>query len=725
MTPARAFGQADVPVACGPRGTLPLVLLLVATALGAPVVDPFTEPDDADLYKLDEKIVTVAARYAQTAREAPAIVTVLTDREIRERGFRTLSDALRSLPGVYVTTTKESRKIAWFRGVISADDNKVLLLIDGVPWYDGVYTHAWIDEYLPLENVRQIEIIKGPGSTIYGTNAFSGVINVVTYGAGDLSGGFVRVLGGTSARRGVSAVAGHPFELGGAEGGITAYARWYEADGDGLDISPRGDTNVSGDDPKRAITAGVKLSLGDFSLRWDGFDYRHTYYTQDQDDPLDVLMQDENSFWLAYHDQLATIDYRGQVGKKLTITPRLTWRRHDDPGQYAFLGAPQTTAVTDDLGETTYTTSWDATLVETFKQTQAVNATVDLDWRPSPAHVVVGGVGGEALFVERIADVYYEDLSHDGVEGRYYADPATLWGLWAYAQETWTALPFLELTAGARLDYHGTYGAFPSPRAGVLLLPSDAVVVKVLYGRAFRAPTAREWLVQVSTDEEGRNDFTAGNPDLRPESINTVETEVSVAPSRAVKLRAAGFYSSISDEINKVTVATPVPGLGDDFYDNSGGSDIVGAEAQATVTLGAWDLDGSYSFTYATDRDTGFQQYEFPAHMAHARVGWRVVDAVRANVLLDVVGPRTRADWSPDAGAEDAPAYALLGAGLATDALGGRIRVDLAAYNLLDTQYTTWLYRDDANETSGGEPRYPVDPLGEGRQLQIGVEVAF
>ena len=165
------------------------MLLLLGAAMAAPkIVDPFTEPDDADLYRLDQQIVTVAARYAQTVQDAPAIVTVITDRQMRERGFRTLSDALASLPGIYVTTTKESRKIAWFRGVISADDNKFLLLIDGVPFYDGVYTHAWIDEYLPLDAVRQVEIIKGPGATIYGTNAFSGVINVVTYRAQELQG---------------------------------------------------------------------------------------------------------------------------------------------------------------------------------------------------------------------------------------------------------------------------------------------------------------------------------------------------------------------------------------------------------------------------------------------------------------------------------------------------------------------------------------------------------
>jgi iron complex outermembrane receptor protein len=589
-----------------------------------------------------------------------------------------------------------------------------------------VYTHAWIDEYLPLENVRQIEIIKGPGSTIYGTNAFSGVINVVTYSAKDLSGGFVRVLGGTAARRGVSAVAGHPFSVGGVDGGVTAYARYYEAEGDGLDLSPKGRANVSGNDPKRAISAGLHLTLGNFDLRYLGVDYRHTYYTQDQDDPFDVLLQNPDDFWLEYHDQLASASYRIPLGQRVTLTPHVAWHRHDDPGQYAFFGNPVTTGTTDTgTGETTYTTVWDTTLVDTAKRTQGATFGFDLEARPSVAHVIVGGVGGDLLFVEDISDTYYEDLSHDAQTGSFEADPTTLWEGFAYVQDTWTAAPVLELTGGARLDYHGYYGAFPSPRAGVLLLPSDKTVLKVLYGRAFRAPTAREWLVNVSNDGEGHNDFTQGNPDLTPESINTVESELSVQPVRALKLRVAAYYSSVTDEINKVTTETPDPKLGDNYYSNTGGSDIFGGEAEATATLGAWDLDASYSYTHATDRDTGFQQYEFPAHMAHARVGWKLEDTLRASVLVDVIGPRTREDWSPDAGAKDAPAYALVGAAIATDALAGRVRLDLTATNLLDAQYGNWLYRDDANETSDGEAKYPVDPAGEGRSVQVGVEVEF
>ena len=62
---------------------------------------------------------------------------------------------------LYVSVAKESRDLGWFRGVTSADNNKILVLVDGVPWYDGIYTHAWIDEYMSLDQVRQIEVIKG------------------------------------------------------------------------------------------------------------------------------------------------------------------------------------------------------------------------------------------------------------------------------------------------------------------------------------------------------------------------------------------------------------------------------------------------------------------------------------------------------------------------------------------------------------------------------------
>ena len=120
-------------------------LWLGATAFADEPVDPFEESDDSALFAMEEALVTVASRYAQTTREAPAIVTVITAEQIRARGYRTLAELLRGLPGITVTRSKEGRTLAWFRGALAPDNSKFLLLVDGVPWYDGVYQHAWID----------------------------------------------------------------------------------------------------------------------------------------------------------------------------------------------------------------------------------------------------------------------------------------------------------------------------------------------------------------------------------------------------------------------------------------------------------------------------------------------------------------------------------------------------------------------------------------------------
>ena len=112
--------------------TLNLTVFLGVSWAQAPVVNPFDEPEEADLFTLDERMVTAASRYAQTTLEAPAIVTVVSDAEIRRRGFTSIAELLRSLTGIHVTRSFEGRSLAWFRGIIATDNNKFLLMVDGV-----------------------------------------------------------------------------------------------------------------------------------------------------------------------------------------------------------------------------------------------------------------------------------------------------------------------------------------------------------------------------------------------------------------------------------------------------------------------------------------------------------------------------------------------------------------------------------------------------------------
>lgn len=692
-----------------------LPLSLLGSAWAAAPKDPFEEPDESELFRAEQDLVTVASRYAQTVRQAPSIVTVITAGEMRRAGHRTLSDVLRSMPGVYVSVAKESRDLAWFRGVTSSDNNKILLLIDGVPWYDGVYTHAWIDEYVPLDHVRQVEVIKGPGSALYGTNAFSGVINVVTWDGRSLDGGFVRAVAGSDGRFGASAVYADLLPVRGQEVEVRAYVRALTVDGDGMDTVPRGRRDVRGLDPRRSINGGFKLGLGGFDLSIDLIDYRHTYFVNEQDDALDVLLNSDEDFALNYRNLFLHTRYDIDLGTLGRVSPYLYSQRHDNPGSYAWF---------DDLSVEGDEAVWQGTLVETEKDSTRHGVGIEAALVPAAAHATVAGAGIEAVHVLQLEDLYFEDLSHDATQpSTFQAAPGWITDAFLYAQHTWTTAWWLELTGGARVDYHSYFGGFVSPRMGMLLVPTDSLLVKLLYGRAFRAPNARELLVEVGTDGDGGNLFTNGNPDLSPELIDTIEAELTITPGRDTEVRLASFVSGIDQEIGKTSAVSPT--LGDEYYANVGGALALGAEIEGTLERGPVELQASYAYTRATDRESGQALYEFPPHMAHGRIALRPVDPLAISMLADLYGTRPRADWATNSKLEDGPAYGLLHGAITADGLvEGRVSADLSVRNLLDTDYDTLIPQEDANAVNDdGTARYPRDIAGEGRTVAITVEV--
>jgi iron complex outermembrane receptor protein len=705
------------------------VLGAVGPAAAKEPVDPFTEPDDADLFRAEQRVVTVASRSAENVRDAPSIVTLVTDKQIRERGYRKLSDLLQSIPGVYVSPAQEGRSVAWFRGVVSPDNNKFLLLVDGVPWYDGVYTHAWIDEYLPLEIIKQVELIKGPGSAVYGTNAFAGVINVVTYRASDLHGGFVRGVVGNDGRRGLSAVYAEELGTGRLPVELRAHARALQIDGDGLDANAEGERNVVGTAPRQALSASFDLLVAGLRAKVDVIDYQHTYYTQPQDSALGVILQDDDTFWLAYRNTMASLSYAQRLGSWGTLTPSVYHQRYDNSSHYAFFSDPETVQADDG----TLSTTLKSTLVEAEKLTSAYGGGLSFEARPNTRNHTVAGAGIDVVRVLKLRDDTFQDGEGVAQEpsGFSVRDPdAQISDMYVYAQHTLNAAWWLQLTAGGRVDLHSYFGPFATPRAGVLFIPSDVAVLKLLYGRAFRAPNARELLVTVTQDDEGVNNFVAGNEKLRPETIDTVEAEVTVNPLRAMELRVAGFGSFIRDEISTLKGPSDGP-LGTDFYGNSGQTNILGAEAQWSWTPGAWTVDLSGSATAAQDVSDDREQYGFPPLMGHAVLGRELVAGVRLHLLADTFGRQPRAEWAPQSKLPDGDPYTLLHLGLATEELGGsRVRADVSVRNLLGAEYATMTFYDQANATTTNDAgrtvaRYPNDLQGEGRTIQVGLELPF
>lgn len=720
---------------------LPTVLAVVAAALCGPGLahadepgghNPFDEPDESEFFELDQKLVTVASRYAQTPRKAPNVVSVIDARQIRERGYRTISDALRDLPGAYVWTSQEGRHLVALRGVVSADNNKVLMLVDGTPLYDGVYTHAWIDEYLPLHHVKQIELIEGPGSAIYGTNAFAGVINIVTFSPGELDGGRVRALVGAGDRIDVGVTAGDTGNVLGVDVGASVYARAFAQEGEGLAVTPRGRRDVRGTDPKQGIAVGTTVQIENLTARLHHMDYRHAFLTAEQDDLLDVFANDTDGFGLFYQATVIDVSYAFRPVPELLLTPRLVSQRHDNPGLYGFWD--------ESLDEDGAVDTLDLTLVETDKDTRWWQAGLTGELRPHPDHVTVAGLGFDQTSVLSLRDVEFSNFDREGAPTAFQAnDGDKLRNAYAFAAHTWTLGQPAELTLGGRVDKRfpanatddGSDDAFRvlvSPRVGLVLAPLPLLNAKILYGRAFRHANVRETLVQGALNEDGLYPFSSGSLDLRPEQIDTVDVEVAARPDERVTLRAAGSVSSLTSEIDKVTPPNQ--------YQNLPGSltlataeaevhvdvSILEARAVYTLTVGQYGDDGPYA---------GRTQFEMPPHMVKGHITLRADDTWSLTVLGEAYGTRPRAAWAPTSGLDDGAPFGLLHGTVHAANLGkkGNISVQATVRNLLDTDYQTAVYRDEIDRVGGAPddpvPRYPNQHQAEGRRVLVGVEVGF
>ncbi len=681
-------------------------------------VDPYLEESTADLFRIEREVVTVASRYSQTLQEAPSIVSVITESDIRTMGFRNLTDVLRTIPGVYISVSKESRNLAWFRGVISSDNNKILLLIDGVPWYDGVYTHAWIDDVIPLFHVKQIEIVKGPGSAVYGTNAFSGVINVVTKKAEDIDGAQIRVSTGSFARQEVSMLAGERFENGSS---VKAYARMFDMRGDGLSVTPEGEANIHANNPKESINGGIEFRYKNTMLRYDFLDYTHTYFVNPQNDIDSILLENPENFNLNYRNDFFYVRSDLSMGVVGSVSPYMFTQRYVNTSNYAFrTGLEQNEAGDISQGES---------LIHAVKFTERYGLGLEAHLQPSPKHTSILGVGGDFTYVADLQDYVYRDGTGEG-EATTFGAPANSWltDVFTFVQHTWTTTWWMELMGGARLDAYNLSGLSVSPRAGILFVPTNGASIKLLYGRAFRAPNVRELLVTVSPDELGQVPFTNGNGNLRPENIDTVELDLMGRAGNEFKIRASTFASVLQNQINKRVLAEGVTSsLGNQFYDNVGSTSVFGFETEMEWRPQNFAVDVNYSATFANDLSTGNTQYAFPQHMAHFRVGWQPDRGVWLNLRGDAYSKRPRSDWGTSTLLEDGAPFALVHLNTVYyPSNHPDWSVEGTIFNVLDSDYETMMFLDDVNAlSSDGTTKYPNNIEGEERSMYVSIQRSF
>lgn len=478
----------------------PTVLALLWTVIaGASAQEPdFTEISFENLSTLQ---ISSASKFLQSAREAPSAVEVVTREDIRRHGWRTLSEALSSLTGTY-TANDRAYDFLGTRGFLVPGDynTRFLLLIDGQRSNDNVYEQATFSEEFPVDLalVERIEYVPGPGSSIYGSNAIFGVINVITRRSEEMPPlQFATRLSDDGWREGRATLA-RRLDTGAslmfsATGGTRRGRDQTYADPDGMLVAaggvPPASPTAHGLDGQRRGQFFARYEDGGFSLT-GRYGERRVYPSS----ALYVTLFDDGGLMLEDTSASLLARYRRQATDSLGIEGRLEYAGITYDADYPYDDGSGNRYINRD---TTRGRWWagELRLLHTGFAT----------------HKVVAGVEAQhdTENVQRNADVGVAINPPIDVDSRRRRAGV-------YLQDEWTFADDWRLNAGARHDTFSGGQAATSPRLGLIWLASDATTLKLLAGRAYRIPNAYE-----RNYANGVNYLA--NPDLEPESIRTVE----------------------------------------------------------------------------------------------------------------------------------------------------------------------------------------------------------
>jgi len=526
-----------------------------------------------------EKVVT-ASRFSQQVTEAPASMSVITSDDIRKYGYRTLADALRSVPGLYVSYDRNYSYLG-VRGFSRPGDfnSRVLLMIDGHRLNDNIFDTAAIGSEFPLDIdlIDHIEVMRGPGSSLYGSNAFFGVINVITRKAEDV-------------RRELS-TSGANYET---WTGRTSYGASFDS---GLDMLLSGTIYDSAGQRSLYFPEFASTPSGGYTYRSD-YDSSKSIYTRFSlsDFTLTGLLSSRKkgiptgAYQTVFNDpNTRTIDERGYINlgyrkvfsDSVEVSAQLFYDHYRYDGVYVTDNTPSASVTNLD---TALGTSWGAESIVTFL--------------PLPEHKLSLGFEFRHNLTQNQKNFDVESLVTNLDDRRSSIN----WGV--LVQDEYHILKPLRISLGIRYDNYNSFDAV-NPRASLVYTPVETTAFKLLYSEAFRAPNAYELYYQ-----DG-NTSTA-NPDLKPEKIRTLDVIWEQYFLDNYRSSVGGFYYRVTDLISQAT-----NDAGKLVYRNIDKADTIGL---ALSLEGFWQSGFkwrlSYDWQLATDRSSGALLSNSPRHLA-------------------------------------------------------------------------------------------------------------
>jgi len=635
---------------------------------------------DFDLQELLEvDLVYGASKFEQKTAEAPASISIIRSAEIKQMGYQTLADALSSVRGFYSTFDRHYH-YSGARGFGRPGDynTRLLVLVDGHRVNDNLYSAAPVgnDFVLDLEMVDRIEVIRGPGSSLYGTSAMFGVINVVTKTAEQVDAVSVAgTVGSFGARNGA-------FQFGKAlksDVDIVLSGSFYRSDGQTLFFEEFNKVESNDGLAEQNDDEAYEKLFG--KLNWNNLDLQFRYSSREKTVPTapwGTVFNHPGNGTDETHIQ-ADLTHKQELGTK--------WHLQTSLGFHQIVGD------------------------EAYVYDYSEDSTPDLSvWQENFDGIVwlgaaqFGGVLSDQSRLTAGLELGLssrENQSNSDEEATYLDSrgSSTDWGV--YGEYEFKPAQEVILNLGARYDHHENFGGTTNPRAALIYNPRDGRAIKLLYGQAFRAPNAYE----LSYHDGGFTSKASGM--LGPETIQTWEVVWEEYLGRNLFLTVGGFRYEIRDLISQTT--DPEDELL--LFVNVDAADADGLEFELKRQWTAGPTGRvSYGYQETKDGRTGEALSNAPKHLARLGFSLPVRDpSLVAGLEFSYSGGRRTLG-----GAETSSAF-LTNLTVTKSRLFDRLDVSASVYNLFDVLYEHPGFEEHSQDTIEQD----------GRQLRLKTSYSF
>lgn len=689
------------------------ILSLLWLCVSPHLVAEIEEVDDLIGLYDDEELISIATGTEKQVRFAPSVATVILADDIAKSGARTLDEALEMVPGLHVSSSFNRQDAIYsIRGIHTGQNPQVLLLIDGVQiaqLFSGARPYNYS---LPIANIDRIEVIRGPGSAVYGADAFAGVISVTTKTA-----------------RGISKNEG-----GVRFGSFDKREAWVNLGGQlsGLNVSASIQHVTTGGDPSRniavdfqsqqdpALNPQASLAPGELNtnhellnskLRFSADTWSFDVFSwnlanaglgtggfQSLDpvggDKIDfagvsfeTIKLDIGDSW-SMQGRLDTA-ILNQDAEFVLLPPGSAIDADPDPGNIIAIPFPNGVIGNPNALEKTYAgevvsfftglTDHNLRIAAGFK-TQTLKAGETKNFSALDP--------GNLIDVRGTSDIFIRDDERE----HYYLS----------IQDEWRVANDWELTAGIRYDTFTQFGDSVNPRVALVWSTAHNLTSKFLYGRAFRAPSFSELFAQ-------NNPSLIGNDNLEPETIDTVEVAFDYRPSHALDLKLNLFVYQIKDLV-EIQFGVPASNT----LEQSGRGFEFEMEWRPIDDL---TLIGNYAWQNAEDDDTNQDVPNAPQQQLYLRSVWDVSQDITASAVLNWVADRERPAGDTRDAVDD---YVVVDLVIQYSNLIDGLDISLIGKNIFD---------EDVREPSTGQfpafPEIPGDYPLEGSSVMVEFKYTF